>query len=177
MSLKKHIITGGPCSGKTTTVQALKEKGFGIVEEASRILIEEQTRSGGDLVPWKKLHEFNVAVTELQVKLEAEAKDGTHFLDRGVVDNLAYCEWGGIKPPENLQAAVKDSTYHKVFLLQQLNHFENDEVRKESPEDAVRLQGLVKKAYESQGYQVIEVPPWPVEKRVEFILGHVSVSE
>ena len=170
MAATKFVITGGPCTGKTTTLEALRKKGFRVLEEASRLLIEEQNKNGGDLVPWKKLYDFNAAVTELQIKMESEATTGAYFLDRGVIDNLAYCEWGGIDPPENLKAAATKIKYEKVFLLLPLKIFENDTVRKENKNDAVKLTKLIKKVYQKLGHEVIEVPPFSVEKRVEFIL-------
>ena len=148
-----------------------------MIPEVPRIIIEEQNASGGDLVPWKKMKEFNEEMTRRQQEFEATATDEVHFLDRGVIDGLAYCEFGRVEPPQILVEAASTASYDKIFLLLPLPHYENDEVRKESKEDQTRLHGLIKKAYESQGYRVIEVPPWSVEKRVEFILGHTSVSE
>lgn len=58
MDLKKHIITGAQCTGKTSTVNALHKRGYSVIEEAARLLIEEQNRTGGDLVPWKRLFDF-----------------------------------------------------------------------------------------------------------------------
>lgn len=172
-ALKKHVITGGPCTGKTTTIDLLRQKGFRTIGEASRILIERTLRSGGDLLPWKKPYEFNVELTRLQQELEAGAREGVHFLDRGVIDNLAYCEWFRIEPPLALKQAVAQARYGAVFILLPLPHFENDPVRKESREEAVRLTELLKKAYEGQGYRPIDVPALPARERVEFILRRV----
>ena len=170
MALQKHVITGGPCTGKTTTLEALKKKGYNIVEEASRILIDEQNRTGGDLLPWKRLFDFQIKLTELQLMLESKATTGTHFLDRGVIDNLAFCEWGKIKPPKELSDAVKKASYNKIFLLEPLSHFENDSVRTETEEDRVLLTKLIKKHYRAHGYEVISIPSVSVQKRVQLIL-------
>ena len=169
MQLKKFIITGGPGSGKSTTIKALSAMGYQTVDEASRIIIEEQLKEGGDIVPWKRLHEFNVVISNLQMELESAAREGTVFLDRGIIDNLAYCEWGGIEPPNELKKAVEKSRYDKVFLLMPLP-IVNDVVRRENQAEAEKLSGLIKKAYQSLGYEVIEVPPSAVEDRVKFII-------
>jgi len=173
MMLKKHVITGAQCTGKTTTVEDLRKKGFRIVEEASRIVIEEQNKKGGDLVPWKRLFDFNETITSLQMELESQLGEGTHFLDRGMIDNFAYCEWGGIEPPQNLKEATEKIRYNKIFLLEPLIKYEKDPVRKESREDQLRLHGLIKKAYQERGYEVVEVPPLPVKERTRFILKHL----
>ena len=49
---KWHVITGGPCYGKTTLIQLLAERGFRKVPEMARLYIEEEvargrTRGGG----------------------------------------------------------------------------------------------------------------------------------
>ncbi|MBI4181588.1 MAG: ATP-binding protein [Candidatus Aenigmarchaeota archaeon] len=170
---RKIVITGGPCCGKTTTIEALRAKGFSAVPEASRMLIEREQARGGDLVPWKRLGDFNAAVTALQLELEQQAREGTWFLDRGIVDNLAYCRWGKVQPPLPLLEALAQASYHKVFLLQPLPLFENDHVRKETPEQRAELHNHLLQAYLERGYEVIQVPPFSVEERVQFILGRL----
>ena len=176
MELKKHVITGGPCSGKTTTVEALRRRGFGIIEEASRKIIEEQVKNGGDLVPWKRLADFNVAVTHIQKEFESRVSDGVYFLDRGVIDNFAYCELGGIEPPSELSDVARKTKYNKIFLLLPLGFMEKDSARRESREDAEKLTKLIEKAYMFHGYKVIAVPPVSVEERVEFILKEINAT-
>jgi predicted ATPase len=39
-----YVITGGPSTGKTTTVTALTQRGYHVVEEAARLVIEERRR-------------------------------------------------------------------------------------------------------------------------------------
>lgn len=43
-----YIITGGPGSGKSSIIEALKKLGYLCVGEAGRQIIHEQTRIGGD---------------------------------------------------------------------------------------------------------------------------------
>lgn len=174
MVLKKIVITGGPCTGKTTTIEALRKKGFAIIEETARFLIEEQLRIGGEIVPWKNILLFNEKVAHFQLTKEMALTEGTFFLDRGIVDNLAYCRWGNIEPPAPLLDAVKQLRYEKVFFLQKLPLFENDPVRRENLEEQERLHLLIRDMYLQHGYPLIEVPPFPVEERVEFILRHVN---
>ena len=43
-----YILSGGPGAGKTTTLEALRARGFACVDEAARQILKEQKASGGD---------------------------------------------------------------------------------------------------------------------------------
>lgn len=101
MALKKIVITGGPCGGKTSALAVLKDyfsgKGYNVltVDETATQLI-----SGG--VSAKALgsnKEFQKLVMELQLKKEElfisaaktmNCSKTLIFFDRGTVDNRAY---------------------------------------------------------------------------------------
>ncbi len=170
---KKIVITGGPCTGKTTTLQAIEKKGYPIVPEASTILIDQQIKSKGNVLPWIDLYQFNVKVTELQLELEALNKNkGLVFLDRSLIDNLAYCKNGDIKPPQNLLEAVKKTKYDRIFFLEQLEKWEETDVRRDK-DQADKIHQAILQAYRTEGYEPIVVPPFSVEERIEFILEKV----
>ena len=48
-----YIITGGPGSGKTSIIEALKNRGFLCVDEVARQIIQEKTKIGGDALHTK----------------------------------------------------------------------------------------------------------------------------
>jgi predicted ATPase len=41
-----HVITGGPCSGKTTLIDLLADKGFQTVPEIARLYMEKEIAKG-----------------------------------------------------------------------------------------------------------------------------------
>ena len=47
-----HIITGGPGSGKTSIIEALRERGYRCVDEVGRKIIREQVLIGGNALHW-----------------------------------------------------------------------------------------------------------------------------
>lgn len=171
---KKYVLTGGPATGKTTTAQALMEKGFPIVPEAARFVIEQEQSRGGDVLPWKNFEMFQIVVTRKQVELEASIKDAqVVFLDRGVVDNVAYCKFRGIDTPAEILETARLNKYHGVFLLDMLPIYEKDSARKEDPVTAAKIHESIKSAYSELGYDVIQVPPLSVRERIELILSKV----
>lgn len=47
-----HVITGGPGSGKTSVIEALRGRGYRCVDEVGRAIIRRQVRIGGDALHW-----------------------------------------------------------------------------------------------------------------------------
>jgi len=172
---KKYVITGGPCTGKTTTIEALKKEGFQVVQEASRRVISEQQAIGSKILPWINLPLFEWELLKTQLMQESEIDDSSDaFIDHGFPTILAYSEFADYKVPDKMLNIIKSNRYDKVFLLEPLGIWENDAERKEDAETGKKLHELVKKAYQNEDYQVISVPPVSVEKRVAFIKKHIK---
>ncbi len=167
--MKKYVITGGPCVGKTTVLELLATKGHAILPEAARMIIEEETLRGSDVLPWKNLVKFQEAVVEQQLKNEADAKADAIFLDRSLVDGFAYCTLGGIPAPERLSKNAV-GRYEKVFLLEPLSVYAKDGARTEDERTAKLIHDEIAKAYAGFGYEPIVVPALSPEERIIFIL-------
>ncbi|NAX21924.1 AAA family ATPase [Vibrio sp. V39_P1S14PM300] len=56
--MKPVIISGGPGAGKTSLIRALGARGIATFEEASRRLIEQQSRLPDGILPWDDLPGF-----------------------------------------------------------------------------------------------------------------------
>lgn len=115
--MELYVITGGPCTGKTTTCEELHKLGHHIVPEAARQIIREEQPSG--ILPWTDLGGFQELVLDRQLDLESKVR-GVAFADRGIIDNLAYCIAGNIPPPRCIIEAAERAQYTKVFLLDRL---------------------------------------------------------
>ena len=169
-----YVITGGPSSGKTTTVNELSKLGFHTVPEAARLLIDREMDNGKTLEQIRVDElEFQVRVLEMKIEIEGKApKDKTVFLDRAIPDSIAYYEFWGSDSKE-LEELCKERRYNKIFFLEQLP-YKNDYARVEDEETANRISELLFKAYANLGYEVIRVPAMSIEDRTEFILSHVE---
>ena len=99
----KVVIAGGPCTGKTTTINALKEDGFQIVPEIERNVIAEQIYCDGSLVPWGDIIGFQLEVMRRRVVIESKINaERTTFFDNALPTGIAYLQMGGLKVPEQL---------------------------------------------------------------------------
>lgn len=178
--MRKYVLTGGPCTGKTTTLKALMRRGFHTIPETPRVIIEEQQAVNGTILPWKDISLFQLEIFKRQTEFESQLKQGTTaFLDRGFVDAIAYCRFYGIDAPKSLVGAAEKNRYDGIFFLEMLPKYEVDSVRKEDFSTAKKIHETIRDVYREFNYDVAEVPPVSVEERIGIILSKIqpTVSE
>lgn len=172
--VRKYVLTGAGCTGKSTMIYMASDKSIYTIGEAAEYIIERELKKdeSEQVVPWKDLYGFQIKVANTQTMWEREIPQDTQIalLDRGVIDGLGYCSEGKIQPPQELEAAVKNAKYEKVFILDPLEIYQNTEIRREDREKTARLHAEIEKAYRVAGYNPIRVPVMPKEQRLEYIL-------
>ena len=93
-----HIITGGPGSGKTSVIEALRERGYLCVDEVGRKIIREQLLIGGDALHWgdgAKFLELMLSRSMGDYERVSDS-DGPVFFDRGIPELAGYGPLVGI---------------------------------------------------------------------------------
>ncbi len=172
---KRVIITGGPGTGKTTTLEEFRQHRIAVVAEAATdVIIHEQ--NNGVIKPWEK-EGFREKIAELQRtrRIEAQAKRAELVLfDRSEIDTLTYCFHLGCEPTnalvEAIQRVVDERFYYKqVFLLDNLGVSNQTDVRCEDESESQIIQMRLEDSYKKLGFRVIRVPARTVQERVDFI--------
>ena len=169
-----YVITGGPYAGKTTLIGELENRGYNVVPEMARTVIDEGLNQGKTLSDIRKDEGlFQKVVLDRKIEVEKTTpKDTITFFDRGMPDSLAYYRANNIPENRELVEACERSKYRKVFLLELLG-FQNDEVRNESPELATKIQKELFRCYQELGCEIIRVPVLPLTERVAYILNNL----
>lgn len=170
-----YVITGGPCSGKTTTLDVIKKMGYRVEYETARFWIEQELKNGKTLEEMRK-DEYLFQKKILELKIENEKKfptDELIFVERGIPDTLSYYDQScGIKDDELLRKALKTCSYKKVFIFELLD-YQKDYARLENAKEAKELENFLIRDYTKLGMDVVFVPKMSIEDRVKFILDNL----
>jgi predicted ATPase len=170
--MKKYVLTGGPGIGKTTVLNILTERGYKIIPEAARLIIEEEKNKDSEALPWKNLQLFQEKVAAEQIKLESKIIDEQVFLDRGLIDNHGYCTHKKVPTPK---VALEEGRgrYNKVFILDRIPGYKTDESRFEDEKTAKEIHSAIIQSYLDFGYDIVTVPVLPPEERADFIINNI----
>ena len=169
-----YVITGGPGSGKTTTVNLLRARGYNTTIEHARHYIDTQRVTGRTVDEIRKNQiEFQTGVLNMQIEQEASiSPDEIVFLDRALPDTLAYYRFLNLPVDERLNDVLKKVAYKKIFILDFLP-LVNDYARSENKDAQKEIHELITEVYESLPFPVIHVPVLEPEERVNFILKNL----
>ncbi|ESU28501.1 hypothetical protein FLJC2902T_18700 [Flavobacterium limnosediminis JC2902] len=169
-----YVITGGPSSGKTTTVNLLKERGYITTFEHARHYLDTQRLKGRTVEEARKnQREFQLGVLDMQIEQENEIAPNVQvFLDRAIPDALAYYRFLNLSVDEKLAKALQMVSYKKIFILDSLP-LKNDYARSEDEQAQKKIHKLITEVYESLPFPVVHVPVLSAEERVDFILKNL----
>lgn len=166
--MKKIVLTGGPCAGKTTALAELKEcleeRGYKvfILEESATELINKGIKPFGEnAIP---LYEFQKIITNYQLRKELLIimkaklfKKSIILFDRGVIDNKSYLDelsWNTLLRELNLNESKLMNRYDQVIHLvtaaegkEEFYTTENNQARSEDASLARKRDTNTLKAY------------------------------
>ena len=176
-----YIVTGGPGSGKTSLLEAIRLRGYSCSTEAGRGIIQDQVSIAGQALPWAD----PILFAELMLSWEmrsyhiAQEAAGPVFFDRGVPDVLGYFRLIGVPAPGHVRKAAQRLRYNPtVFIAPPWPEiFQQDRERKQDFNEAIRTYEAMVATYTELDYRLVEIPLTPVEDRVNFIVEHLRTAK
>ena len=174
------VLTGGPGSGKTALVEALRAHGYACSVEAGRGVIQHHVAIQGPALPWLDPILFAEMMLSWEMRSYDLAKQtaGPVFFDRGVPDVLGYLQLLNLPVPSHIRKAAEIFRYNlRVFIAPPWKEiFQQDRERKQDFDEAVRTYETMRETYTALNYQLIEIPRTSVEERLGFLLNHVPTA-
>lgn len=171
------IITGPPCSGKTTVIGELAMRGYRTNPDMSRQYFEEQIAAGLDIDHVRRSGCRVHRGIFLQMLLNAASLPSNQliFHDYGLPDNVAFRLAEDLQEDPDLMRSCASFRYWKVFLLAPAP-FARDRLRREDAVFQHRLAALLPQVYSRLGYSPIMIPLESLHDRCERILSHLPAT-
>ncbi|MCK9595739.1 ATP-binding protein [Candidatus Pacearchaeota archaeon] len=173
--MKKIVITGGPCSGKTTVIEELSKRGYPVLRETAKEIVAARknisvTKEESDI-------RQELIFNEQSAKEDRAEKEnyGIIFMDRGLIDGLGYSLlYAGEESIQKYLPVVKNKHYDAIFVFEPVP-FDSGGFRSENEneEESKKIRDSICELYQRLGYNPISVPVMSVEERVEFILERI----
>jgi predicted ATPase len=170
------VISGCSGGGKSTLLAELNRRGYAVIEEPGRRIVEAELSSGGSALPWIDGVAFarRALATARDDFVRAAGAEGWVFFDRGLIDaaiNLQHLT------DEPARAALGSalSYNHQVFLAPPWSEiYSTDRERRHDFATAEAEYVLLREAYPALGYEVAILPKVTVEARADFVLARLA---
>ncbi|NJL83415.1 MAG: AAA family ATPase [Chloroflexaceae bacterium] len=174
---QKYVLTGGPGAGKTTLVNYLASIGEATLAEAAADLIREQMALGIQFPNLEPDFEVNVLKLQLHRELKINPALPRIFLDRGLLDALAYYQLFQKRQSPLMESITQrmkqEKVYMKVFLIEHQGLMKTTSVRTETIKQALLLEKLQEENYKTLGYDVIRIPFDAIKSRIQMLLANL----
>jgi len=168
-----HVITGAACSGKTTLIDLLADRGFQTAPEIARQYLDREMGKGRTLDEIFEDASTEPGIEDMQLRLEHGLRAiDVVFLDRALPDSLTFRRLAGLNPNEIL-ADCFHHRYASMFLLDRLP-FQQNGARIEDDDIAGLIDEWLARDYCALGYNVVRVPVLSIKDRLAFILERLS---
>jgi predicted ATPase len=177
--IRRCVLTGGPCCGKTSLINELRKRGFSSLDEIARKVLNEIKCPSNN----KEFQNFQSEVFLRQLKEEERIFNQKQdkeivFLDRSLIDSYAYFYHKLGYVPENISKLPEidlKNRYSLVFVLDLLP-FKKDGIRiEEDSRQAEKIHKKIISTYENFGYSLIFVSAkYSLLERADFILNIIE---
>ena len=185
------VIAGAPCSGKSTLVKALAERGFKIVPETAEEVIRSAVAAGVSVEEQRLMDPVGFQMDLLnkdfdlfdkilsdprleQVEPARSGEDGIVIADTSFIETLVFSARAGIEMSPTVKDWLMKKRYTKVFFLASPASYESTAVRMESQQVALAISREVEEAYKHFGYQLVVVPAeMSLPDRCLFVEKHI----
>lgn len=175
--MRRYVLTGAPGAGKTSIADELRRRGYPVVAEAATdVITAGQAR--GVAEPWSE-PDFVEAVVRLQRSRQAGACGPVQVYDRSPLCTLALARFlgrpvGAVLAAEVERTAREGIYQRQVFLVRPLGFVTPTAARRISYTESLEFAAVHAEVYVEHGYELVAVPPGPVERRAAAVVAYLG---
>jgi predicted ATPase len=166
------VLTGGPCSGKSSIRNMLADLGHATFPETAEVIIKEGVALGmtpeevrADLSSFQE----HILAADLSIALSHPPEELT-FFDTSLIDDLVYQDvYTESVYPEGVLSVIDCIRYRTVCIFDQLPHQMNG-IRVEDHDLSRQINARIEEYYRAAGYEIHRIPVDTPERRLERIL-------
>jgi predicted ATPase len=166
------VISGCSGGGKSTLLSELARRGYPVVEEPGRRIVQDELAGNGAALPWVDPVAFARRAIEMSLADRDAARSFSRwvFFDRGLIDAAVGLQHLTGEPV--LTPLGQRHRYHRrVFLTPPWREiFATDGERRHDMETAIAEYDRLLTAYPALGYEVLLLPKVSVAERANFVL-------
>ena len=171
-----YVIAGGPCSGKTSVIKALRKLDFIVEYEPAELLLQKEISMGRKAEKIRKdPFQWQQRVARADYELFTSISTiKPIFVDTSMIETWVFAKRAGIDFGDTLKFFIKNFRFRKVFFLQPLPFYQNSEVRMEDQVTALSLSEEILEAYREFGYAPHQISPVSIENRIDQIMREID---
>ncbi len=183
--MRKFPISGGPHSGKTTLLGALRSEfpdAYFVPEPAEAVIARELDKEAKNpgytpVVPWIDYTKFGPTVADESEAMEAAIPSGADvvFQDRSLIDTIAYARLNGFEAlvPE-VKRRARLANYTLALFCEPVGVYATTDIRRETVEEAKVTHDYLTRAYDEAGIPVVHLPAVSVEDRLRIVREEIA---
>lgn len=167
------VISGCSGGGKSTLLAELSSRGYAVVEEPGRRIVNEELAAGGTALPWVDLAAFLRRAMDLALadRASAAVHEGWVFFDRCLVD--AESALAALTGAPISRSRCTTNRYHRrVFMAQPWPEiYVRDADRRHGFDAATAEYDRLMRTFPALGYDVISLTRTAISARADFVLA------
>lgn len=174
------VISGCSGAGKSTLLSELQRRGYTVVEEPGRRVVQEEERAGGKALPWLDMEAFLRRTIDVALDDYINAPCASSqwvFFDRGLIDAAAALQT--LTGDPILEKLNQQHRYHPhVFLAPPWAEIYVQDAERRHDMTAARCEfEQLQRTYPALGYAVSLLPKVSVAERADFVLTTLGSAE